>query len=187
MKSPCGDRPARCSSGCRGRLVSQISPPLPRRKLLRNIGASVDKKIQEYSAPDRPRPESGRRANGKTNGCELLSCWLRSKCHPCRGFAILTLCVSHPFRVGYILSPLRGSLKERCSPVTDQWAYLTFITTSVRSSVMGPPCTNSWTSSSMRSAISADVKCVFDSSNAFNRPVPKNFPSRLAASVIPSE
>ena len=66
-------------------------------------------------------------------------------------------------------------------------AHLTFITTRVRSSVMAPPCVNSCTSSSMRSASPAEARCVLDSSRAFNRPVPKNFPSRLLASVIPSE
>ncbi len=66
-------------------------------------------------------------------------------------------------------------------------AHLTFITTRVRSSVMAPPWVYSCTSSRMRSASSAEVKCVLSASRFFNRSVPKNFPSRLLASVIPSE
>ena len=65
-RNPCGDRLARCSRGCRDTRAFRIASRLRRRTRLRNRVATRDRKIREYSSPDRQRRQSGKRANGKT-------------------------------------------------------------------------------------------------------------------------
>ena len=80
----------------------------------------------------------------------------------------------------------RGAFRARST--LQAWrAQLTFITTSVRSSVMGPPAVNSCTSASKRSASSPAVSAACVSINDASRGIPNSRPSGSGASERPSE